>query len=50
MFVCMYLDPSVPLSGWFPVSTRKVLLGLQKAETLDQLMAREGRDAVGALT
>jgi hypothetical protein len=29
------------------VSTRKVLLGMQKAETLDELISREGRDAVG---
>ena len=29
------------------MSTRKVLLGLQKAETLEELIAREGRQAVG---
>lgn len=42
--------PITPLypGGWFPVSTRKVLLGLQKAETLEELTAREGgREAVG---
>lgn len=48
--VSTYLAHSVLLAGWFPVSTRKVLLGMQKAETLDELISREGRDEVGVLT
>ena len=34
--------------GWFPVHTSKVLCGMLKADSVQQLMERDGRDAVGA--
>lgn len=45
--VCVCVPAHSLYAGWFPVSTRKVLLGLQKAETLEELITREGRQAVG---
>ncbi|GBF88969.1 shikimate kinase-related protein [Raphidocelis subcapitata] len=34
--------------GWFPVSTSKVLCGMHKASTMQELLEREGREAVAA--
>jgi hypothetical protein len=33
--------------GWFPVSTSRVLCGMHKVESIDQLVERDGYDAVG---
>lgn len=42
--VCQALSKKI---GWFPVSTRKVLLGLHKAESIQEIINKEGREAVG---
>jgi hypothetical protein len=44
------LPPRQALSkriGWFPVSTAKVLCGMHKAGTIQELIERDGREAVG---
>jgi hypothetical protein len=34
-------------TGWFPVSTRKILLGLHKAASAEEIVEKEGRPALG---
>eukprot|EP00878_Enallax_costatus_P024443 GHUV01026083.1.p1 GENE.GHUV01026083.1~~GHUV01026083.1.p1 ORF type:complete len:158 (+),score=34.49 GHUV01026083.1:1053-1526(+) len=44
--VCQALSKKI---GWFPVSTSKVLLGLHKASSIQEIIDKEGRDALGEL-
>ncbi|KAI8470486.1 MAG: hypothetical protein J3K34DRAFT_521273 [Monoraphidium minutum] len=41
--VCQALSKRI---GWFPVSTSKVLCGMHKVDSIEQLVARDGADAV----
>lgn len=36
--------------GWFAVSTSKVLCGMHKVDNIQQLVERDGREAVGERT
>lgn len=45
--VCQALSKKI---GWFPVSTSKILLGLHKASSIQELIDKQGYEAVGELS
>jgi hypothetical protein len=44
--VCQALAKKI---GWFPVSTAKILTGMHKAGSIQEIVDKQGREALGEL-